>query len=110
MESIDAIAALSALAHPARLSVFRALVRAGDDGEAAGDLAERLALPPSTLSHHLATLERSGLIAHARQHRHLIYAVAPAAIRDLIAFLVEDCCGGRPELCGGAPGCGTPAS
>jgi ArsR family transcriptional regulator len=105
MESSVAIDALAALAHPTRLALFRLLARAGADGVAAGILSERLGVAPSTLSHHLATLERSGLIRYERRQRHLIYRVDPAAVRGLIAFLVEDCCDGRPELCGLPAGC-----
>ena len=60
MESTRAIEALTALAQPTRLEAFRRLVRAGPAGLAAGELAERLGVPPPTLSFHLAQLARAG--------------------------------------------------
>lgn len=100
MESKLAVMALAALAHETRLGLFRLLVRAGENGMAAGEIAAALGTPPSTLSHHLAQLEHAGLIAAQRESRHIFYAVAIPAMRDLIAYLAEDCCDGRPELCG----------
>ncbi|MBK5264423.1 MAG: helix-turn-helix transcriptional regulator [Alphaproteobacteria bacterium] len=102
MEESVAADMLSALAHPVRLGLFRALVAVGPDGESAGALAGKLETPPSTLSHHLSVLERMGLISHKRQQRNLIYSAEHAAIKELMNFLVIDCCGGRPELCGHA--------
>lgn len=103
MESAAAIDALSALAHPTRLALFRLLATAPDAGLAAGYIAERLAVAPSTLSHHLSALERPGLIRHRRDQRRLLYSVAPPTVSALIAFLTDQCCGGRPDLCGGRP-------
>lgn len=99
MESIQVISALSALAHETRLALFRLLVRAGEDGMAAGDIAQVLGVAPSTLSHHLTRLEQSGLVTSTRESRHIFYAVAIEPTRSLIAYLVDDCCQGRPELC-----------
>ncbi|MEA3389754.1 ArsR/SmtB family transcription factor [Sphingobium sp. CCH11-B1] len=101
MESDVAVEALGALAHPTRLALFRLLAAAPDEGLAAGDIAERLDVAPSTLSHHLAALERPGLIRHRRDQRRLLYSVSPPAVGALIAFLTDQCCGGRPDLCGG---------
>lgn len=100
MEIEDAVAALAALAQGHRLAVFRLLIAAGPTGRTAGDVAGTLAVPPSTLSHHLAQLERAGLIRARRQDRRIFYAVDAAGTRRLVAFLTEDCCGGRPDLCG----------
>lgn len=88
-----------ALAHAGRLEILRLLIRTGPEGLAAGDIARRMALPPSTLSAHLASLERSGLIAARRQSRFIYYAADMAALRSLVGFLVEDCCGGDPAAC-----------
>lgn len=95
-----AVEALSALGQETRLAVFRLLVRAGPDGLPAGRIARDLAVPPSTLSAHLAQLERAGLLSARRAERQIIYAVDFAGTRRLFAFLLEDCCQGRPELCG----------
>lgn len=112
MEKIDAIEAFGALAQETRLAVFRLLVQAGPEGLTAGGIATCLAVPASTLSHHLATLERAGLVRSWRVQRNIHYATDYAGTRALLAFLMEDCCQGRPELCAGigeAPtvgGCG----
>jgi DNA-binding transcriptional ArsR family regulator len=99
MESKAAILSLAALAHDTRLNLFRALIRAGEAGLPAGELAGALNVAPSTLSHHLAQLEQAGLIRSHRQSRHIFYHVDAAQIRDLIGFLVDDCCAGHPDLC-----------
>lgn len=100
MESKDAVTALAALAHDTRLGLFRLLVRAGDEGMAAGEIADALGVAPSTLSHHLAQLEQAGLIIARRRSRHIFYAIIVPNVRRLIGYLAEDCCAGRPELCG----------
>ena len=95
-----AVDALSALAHDTRLAVFRMLVKAGPDGMIAGAIAEYCRVPPSTMSHHLATLERAGLVQSARESRLIRYSVDYAAMRRLLTFLMQDCCQGAPEMCG----------
>jgi ArsR family transcriptional regulator, arsenate/arsenite/antimonite-responsive transcriptional repressor len=95
------VARLGALAHPARLQAFRLLVAAGPSGVPSGEIAEALHVPPTAMSFHLSALERSGLVVARREGRHIYYAVQFEEVRKLLAFLTEDCCGGRPELCGG---------
>jgi ArsR family transcriptional regulator, arsenate/arsenite/antimonite-responsive transcriptional repressor len=85
---------LAALAQPHRLAVFRLLVVAGPQGRAAGDVAEAVGLPASTLSFHLAHLKRAGLVTAAREGRSLHYAADFAAMRGLVDFLTENCCAG----------------
>ena len=102
MESPAAIAALSALAQEHRLALFRLLVVAGEEGMAAGALAEALAIPNSSLSFHLAQLLRCGLIQQERRHRSLIYRADFAAMNALVGYLLENCCGGSacaPAAC-----------
>jgi DNA-binding transcriptional ArsR family regulator len=99
LTSDAAIEALSALAHPGRLAVFRLLVRAGADGMAAGEVARALDTPPNTMSSNLAILSRAGLIRSHREARSIIYQADYAAFAELLGFLVEDCCDGRPEVC-----------
>jgi ArsR family transcriptional regulator len=94
MESSYALAALGSLAQEHRLAMFRLLVQAGPDGMAAGALAERLGVPNSSLSFHLAHLHRGGLIEQRRDGRSLIYSANFDAMNRLIAFLTENCCGG----------------
>ena len=95
-----AVDALGALAHETRLSVFRILVKAGPGGMIAGAIAENQDVPPSTMSHHLATLERAGLVQSERESRLIHYRADFAAMRRLLMFLMEDCCQGAPEMCG----------
>jgi protein-tyrosine-phosphatase/DNA-binding transcriptional ArsR family regulator len=100
MEITDAVQIFGALAQDARLAVLRLLVSAGPTGLPAGVIAERLGLPSSTASFHLSALERAGLTHSTRQSRQIIHAIRIAALRDLIVFLTDTCCSGRPELCG----------
>jgi DNA-binding transcriptional ArsR family regulator len=99
MEMETAINALSALAQENRLKVFRRLVQAGPNGMAAGDIARTLGIPHNTLSSHLAILSRAKLVASRKEARSIIYAIDLEGTRALLAYLVEDCCGGRPETC-----------
>ena len=98
--AVWAVDALGALAHETRLAVFRMLVEAGPDGLVAGSIAERAGVPPSTMSHHLATLERAGLVRSERESRQIHYRADFAGMRRLLAFLMQDCCRGAPEMCG----------
>ena len=100
MEENVAVEALSALAHPTRLKAFRLLVQEGPNGLTAGDIAHRVAVPPSTLSTHLALLQRAGLLSARRLDRRIFYAADYEGTRRLLSFLTEDCCQGRPEICG----------
>lgn len=103
MEAATAIAALGALAQDHRLALFRLLVQAGEDGMAAGAIADALGIPNSSLSFHLAQLNRAGLIRQERQHRSLIYRADYAAMNGLVGYLMENCCGGAP--CAPATAC-----
>jgi ArsR family transcriptional regulator len=94
MRTDHAVDALASLAQEHRLSIFRLLVQAGKDGLAAGVIAEKLGVPPSSLSFHLAHLTRSGLISQERQSRTLIYRADYAAMNGLVAYLLENCCAG----------------
>jgi arsenate reductase len=100
METTEAAAALAALAQETRLSLVRLLMAAGPSGLAAGEIAARLAVAPSTLSFHLAALDRAGLVVATRQGRSIRYATRIAAFRALLSFLTETCCAGDPGRCG----------
>jgi len=99
MEQNEAVAALNALGQESRLRVFRLLIRRGPHGMPAGDIAEQLKVPANTMSSHLAVLSRARLVASRKQGRSVIYAVDLKGTRRLLAFLVEDCCRGKPEVC-----------
>jgi ArsR family transcriptional regulator, arsenate/arsenite/antimonite-responsive transcriptional repressor len=94
-----ALAALAALGQPTRLEIFRLLMRREPNGAPAGAIAEAIGCPHNTLSTHLSILARSGLIRGARDGRSIIYRADAEIMRSLIAFLVNDCCDGHPELC-----------
>ena len=100
MDAPHALAALAALGQPTRLSIFRMLVRNEPDGISAGALAEAVGCPHNTFSTHVAILARAGLVRGTREGRSITYRANAAGTRALIAFLVTDCCDGRPELCG----------
>lgn len=101
MEMTQAIDALSALAQRSRLEVFRLLVRRGPDGMPAGEIADAVGIPANTMSAHLAILARAGLVTPHRNGRSVVYTVDFDGMKTLMTFLMEDCCQGRPELCGG---------
>jgi ArsR family transcriptional regulator, arsenate/arsenite/antimonite-responsive transcriptional repressor len=90
----------AALANELRLSVFRLLVAVAPGGLPAGQIADRLEVPASTLSTHLAQLERAGLLRSWREQQRILYAIDTEGTRTLVGFLIDDCCGGQPELCG----------
>jgi ArsR family transcriptional regulator, arsenate/arsenite/antimonite-responsive transcriptional repressor len=99
MDLSRATEALGALAQESRLKVFRLLVRMGPTGMAAGDIARMLSVPHNTMSTHLAVLSRARLISSSKKGRSVIYAVNLEGTRELLSFLLEDCCRGRPHLC-----------
>lgn len=100
MEAKDAAIGFSVLAQETRLKLVRLLASRGASGMSAGEAAAVLKIAPSTLSFHLNALEQARLVRSTRQGRHIIYAVRFVGLRDLLSFLTETCCAGRPELCG----------
>lgn len=100
MEELQAIRALAALAHESRLRIFRLLTRHGTAGLAAGRIAEQLGLPAATLSFHIKELSNAGLVLDRRDGRSVIYSLNAAGMQTFLSFLLDDCCGGQPELCG----------
>jgi len=97
--------ALSALAQPSRLEVFRLLARYGKDGLCAGDISKELGIPKPTLSFHLKELHEAELITSERNGRSITYRLHIEGMRSLMAFLTDDCCHGHPELCAPAQKC-----
>lgn len=94
MDSLDAADRLAALGHETRLGIFRLLVQAGPAGIVAGGIGERMALPPATLSFHLAHLARVGLVDSERESRFIRYRVNFDVMDNLIAYLTDNCCQG----------------
>ncbi|MCC5969664.1 MAG: helix-turn-helix transcriptional regulator [Pararhodobacter sp.] len=88
------VAALAALGHDARLSIFRLLVRAGEEGLIVGDIGAHLGLAPSTLAHHLNALVGAGLVVQEKRGREVLNRADYAAMRRMIGFLSEECCVG----------------
>lgn len=86
--------ALAALGHDARLSIFRLLVTAGEDGLRVGDIGAHLGLAPSTLAHHLSTLVDAGLVVQDRRGREVFNRVDYPAMRRVLGFLTSECCAG----------------
>jgi len=99
MDVSSTVKALGALSQISRLEAFRLLVRSGSGGMAAGEIARALEVPHNTMSSHLSVLVNAGLISSRRESRSIIYSIDFAGTRDLLSFLMEDCCRGRPELC-----------
>ena len=99
MDKNAALDALSALGQETRLDVFRLLVQAGAAGMPAGEIAARLGTMQNTMSSHLKILDHAGLVRAEREGRSIRYHADFTGIRDLLAFLMEDCCNGSPELC-----------
>lgn len=99
MESNQAIDVFAALSQATRLDTFRLLMEHEPKGLAAGEIARRLDVPQNTMSTHLAILSRAGLIEAERHSRSIIYRAVVDRVREITSFLVQDCCGGRPDLC-----------
>lgn len=99
MEMQAAIAGLSALGHEGRLAIFRLLVQAGPAGLAAGEVARRLSVPPSTLSANLTILAHAALIRARREGRSIVYSADFSTMGGLLTYLMADCCNGSPEIC-----------
>lgn len=99
MDKNEAIDVFSALSQTTRLDTFRLLMQHEPEGLAAGEIARQLGVPQNTMSSHLAILTRARLIEPERQSRTIIYRVVVGRIRQITSFLVQDCCGGRADLC-----------
>jgi DNA-binding transcriptional ArsR family regulator len=99
MDKNEALDAFGALGQETRLDVFRLLVKAGPGGLPAGEIGVLLGVRQNTMSANLAVLARSRLVSRRRHGRVIRYSADIEGIRDLLAYLMEDCCGGRQEIC-----------
>ncbi|UYV36901.1 metalloregulator ArsR/SmtB family transcription factor [Rhodobacteraceae bacterium D3-12] len=99
MDMIHALDGFSALSQETRLRVFRLLIKAGQGGMAAGEMAEALEVRQNTLSANLSVLLQAGLVRNQREGRSIRYFADAEGLSALLTFLLEECCGGRPELC-----------
>mgnify|MGYP001820179927 CR=1 FL=1 len=99
MDKTPALDALAAMAHETRLDVFRSLVQAGPEGLAAGEIATMHDVVQNTMSSHLATLSRAGLITRNRSGRSIRYSANYQTMQSLLLYLLEDCCRGDAQIC-----------
>lgn len=99
MDKNDALDAFAALSQTTRLDVFRLLIKAGETGMSAGEISDTLDVRQNTMSANLSILSRAGLIRSEREGRSIRYFADMEGMRGLLAFLMEDCCGGRPDVC-----------
>ncbi len=99
MEIEQATSILSALAQPTRLTIFRLLIKAGTEGLPAGEIATAVGAPQNTASTHLAILAHAGLAIGMRQGRMVRYRIDLETTRDLLEYLMKDCCAGHPQIC-----------
>jgi DNA-binding transcriptional ArsR family regulator len=100
MDITTSVNSLAALAHETRLDIYRYLIRKGPDGDVVGNIADHFGLPGATLSFHLKTLKQAELLNVRRKSRSLIYSPNFEQMNALLAYLMDDCCGGQ---------CGMPA-
>ncbi|TQV77946.1 ArsR/SmtB family transcription factor [Denitrobaculum tricleocarpae] len=99
MDTKDVLAAFAALSQETRLEVFRLLVKAGEEGLLSGEIGERLQVRQNTMSANLSVLLNAGLLRNRREGRSVRYFADYDGMRGLLGYLMEDCCGGKPELC-----------
>lgn len=99
MKSAQVVKALTALAQPTRLAIYRLLVACGPEGMAAGQVAEKLKVSPATLSFHFKTLSHAGLIEGRQEGRFIYYTANFTVMNGMLAYLTENCCAGNPDAC-----------
>ncbi|MBR9652395.1 ArsR/SmtB family transcription factor [Thalassovita aquimarina] len=99
MDKTKTLAAFAALSQASRLDAFRLLVKAGTKGMAAGEISDALGVKQNTMSANLSVLFQAGLVRNAREGRSIRYFVDMDGLRAMLTFLMEDCCGGEPDLC-----------
>jgi ArsR family transcriptional regulator len=81
-----------AIGNDARLRILRLLLSAHPDGMVVGEIQTELAIPNSTLSHHLEKLKHEGLVDVRRDGSFLWYSAQTEALEELLTFLYAECC------------------
>ncbi len=99
MDTKTAIEVFSALSQPTRLEALRILIKTGATGMLAGDLGDLMEVRQNTMSSNLSVLLQAGLVRNEREGRSIRYFADFEGLRGVLAFLMEDCCGGNPDLC-----------
>jgi DNA-binding transcriptional ArsR family regulator len=99
MDKSAALIAFAALSQTSRLDAFRLLVQAGEKGMLAGEISDALDVRQNTMSSNLSLLLNAGLLRNEREGRAIRYFANMEGLQGLLGFLLQDCCGGRPELC-----------
>lgn len=99
MDKFSAQAAFAALSQDTRLDAFRLLIQAGEAGLFAGEIADALQVRKNTMSANLSVLLSAGLVTNQREGRAIRYVADMKGLKELLSFLLQDCCGGRAELC-----------
>ena len=99
METKQAIEAFAALSQQTRLEALRILIKMGNKGILAGDLGDLMEVRQNTMSTNLSVLLNAGLVRNEREGRSIRYYADFDGLRGVLSFLMEDCCGGKPELC-----------
>lgn len=99
MDTSDATKLFAALSSPIRLNICRLLIKVGEGGMLSGELSTALDIPPNTASNNLVVLSAAGLVQNERQGRAVRYFADFQTIKALLSFLMEDCCGGKPQKC-----------
>lgn len=100
MNKKSAITIFESLSSPVRLDVYRLLIGKGSKGMVAGEIALTLAVPSTNLSFHLKALTHAGLLDVVQEGRFQRYRANLPLMMELIAYLTDECCGGKPEKCG----------
>ena len=99
MNPAQVVKALGALAQPTRLAIFRLLVEAGQEGMAAGQIAEKLSISPASLSFHFNTMNHAELIERRQEGRFIHYSANFKVMNGIVDYLTENCCAGNIEAC-----------
>ena len=82
------------------MQMFRLLVPAGEYGMTVNAIADTLKVNLTTLSRHIKRMLEAGVLTQRREGRQIFTTVNYAGMRALLDFLMDDCCGNDPRICG----------